>query len=508
MKKSRKVLVWDGDQCLWNKTIAEDGLDNITLPNGRFEFCKELCRRGVVQSVASFNNIQDVLLALEKFNLTQFLIYPQASFEQPKSAMIQTIKDSLDLSRMSDIVFVDDQIHDLKAVEFDLPRVITCLPEDLNYTVKTCFTKEDYTEADANRVRRYKEEQNRKEVSKTYSSDYSGFLASCGLQLELSNGTEADYPRIVDLVTRANRMSVLSKSLSEKDIRENLRHFIVGKVKDKFGDYGLSAVALFKDNKIEAFVISCRLQGKGIGSAFLAFILNISIGSEITTSYKETKYNQGMKKLFEFFQFEEQRKENEVVFTKKVENAIHVSKWVTVKWIYRDEKNNIEYRKATKEEFKATVDLVNTTNDEILQTYEQLWTERDYIEKYPPIVAVKNSKIIGMHAYTLNAKYPGCKSYYMVVDKNQRGQGIGANLLIQTFIYANCIDIFRYHTNSSEVNSGHIFYKNFGLEPYKVELNKFGNKDYYFEANIKGVTTIKEFEKRIKDRSIYFRKGD
>ena len=143
----KKLLIWDGDETLWNGTIVEEGVDSLVLPEGREELCKMLHDRGVIQSLASFNDQQEAMLALEKFNLTQLFVYPRASFGTTKSNLIKEIKEELNLSRYSDIVFVDDNDFNLAEVNNTLPEVITINANDFGEdTILTYFTKDKYSE--------------------------------------------------------------------------------------------------------------------------------------------------------------------------------------------------------------------------------------------------------------------------------------------------------------------------------------------------------------------------
>jgi len=332
----KKLLVWDCDETLWDGILLEG--DDIKLPSGRLEFCTELHDRGVVQSVASRNDLSTILLRLESFNLTPFFLYPQADFTTPKSVMITTIMESLGLSKATDVIFVDDDRFQREEVAMNCDGVIAMDPSDLGSLIgERFFTKETYTDEDRKRVRRYREEEQRKASSTAYKGDYREFLESSEIVLTLETARERDWERIGDLFDRANRMSALGPEITRERVSLALieGRMIAGFVSDKFGDYGLSCFAVMGPGSgykvgVDALVLSCRLQGKGIGSAFLGTLINRSVGRLMVARYTPTSYNVGMKGLYEWYGFDCKQLRNDLVFSKRIFEPCELPGWVTV----------------------------------------------------------------------------------------------------------------------------------------------------------------------------------
>lgn len=212
-----------------------------------------------------------------------------------------------------------------------------------------------------------------------------------------------------------------------------------------------------------------------------------------------------MKSLFEWYKFEKKQDGDRIKFEKTVDKKEEVPNWIKINFIYNDLETSISYRRTnTQQEIEDTITLVENTKDTILSTYRNIWTSRDWWKKHPPIVAIKDNKIVGMHAYTFNERYLGyCKSYYMVVDENCRGQHIGGGLFLYTIIDANLHGIERYMTNSDERNNGFAFYLNFGISPITKARNEFNGIDWYFDFDIRGLTTMEKLITAIKDETIY-----
>jgi hypothetical protein len=104
--------------------------------------------------------------------------------------------------------------------------------------------------------------------------------------------------------------------------------FEQGMHEGKLREYYKNDVDSFSISKIYAFVISCRLQGKGIGSTILGLLINMNNSKVLESSYKETEYNQGMKALFEWYKFN-----LSVVPVNKRLNCIMVySSWIIINY--------------------------------------------------------------------------------------------------------------------------------------------------------------------------------
>ena len=331
----KKVLIWDCDETLWAGTVV-DG-DEVFITPKTYSALRELHARGVVQSIASRNHLDDVRNKLSKFEISDVFLIPQADFQRPKSQMVQKIKEELGIARYEDIVFVDDQEFNRVEVERNCQGVLCISPDMVSDSIDQHFSKESYTDDDRRRVQRYRSEIERKKGATSYEGDYIGFLSSCGMEMEIFNPCGEEMVRFVDLVSRANRMSAIDGDMSAKSLWETYhrspKSLLAINVKDNFGGYGTCGAAVLHtdtpgDCFVRALVISCRMQGKGIGSAFLGSIINQSIGNTVHGVWVETKYNQGMRNLYLWYKFDESRLGKKVHFSKKIEVLEDLPPWV------------------------------------------------------------------------------------------------------------------------------------------------------------------------------------
>ena len=90
-----------------------------------------------------------------------------------------------------------------------------------------------------------------------------------------------ELPRCVQLINKTNQFNLTSRRYTESKLEVFLKSksqfTFVGRLKDKFGDHGITALAMIKKNKniwiIDNFLLSCRILGRKIENIFLHEIL-------------------------------------------------------------------------------------------------------------------------------------------------------------------------------------------------------------------------------------------
>lgn len=274
----------------------------------RVRLVQELRDRGVLQSIASHNTLNGVMGVITKYQLEDCFLVPQAHLEEgvSKSFMIKTIMEELGIARASDVVFVDDQSFNVEEVAAAFPTMICIKPPSLHDAVDVFFTKDVYNEDDRNRVRRYRSEQDQKRAAVEYKGNYLDFLRTCEMTAEVRVPTEEEMPRVIDLVRRANQLAIVAvDDIPDTEFMEKREHIRGCWCRDKYGDNGLVGVAMDVNHVIPIFVVSCRMQGKGIGSYLLGSVINDHVGETVAAIWRPTEYNKSMLQMLEFFGFSE-----------------------------------------------------------------------------------------------------------------------------------------------------------------------------------------------------------
>ena len=79
-----KCIIWDLDNTLWTGILVEDGVEKIRLKPGVADIIRSFDERGILQSVSSKNDHDDAMRALIYFQLHEYSLCAQVSW-QPKS---------------------------------------------------------------------------------------------------------------------------------------------------------------------------------------------------------------------------------------------------------------------------------------------------------------------------------------------------------------------------------------------------------------------------------------
>jgi acyl carrier protein len=116
------------------------------------------------------------------------------------------------------------------------------------------------------------------------SASLQEFLESLRLEVTMRPAAPAQYARVAQLTQRTNQMNVTPVRRGEQDIGELLRggaECLAVEVRDRFGDYGLTGVMLYRVRDgvlaVEAFLLSCRAMGRGVEHRMLARLGEIAL---------------------------------------------------------------------------------------------------------------------------------------------------------------------------------------------------------------------------------------
>lgn len=287
-----KVLVLDLDNTLWGGIVGEDGLEGIKL-NDEYSgvFFKhfqrvvlDLAERGVILAIASKNNPAD---ALQVLNEHPDMLVRGDKFAamrinwDPKVASLASIADELNLG-LDSFIFVDDNPAECEAVRRALPQVeVIELPTDpstyadlLRRTPR--LERMSVTSEDAERGRYYSDERHRRELESSVDT-LEDFLNSLRIEIEIAPIDTMALARSAQLTQKTNQLNTTTRRYSEAQLAEQLRQpswkGYALRASDRFGDNGLVGVALLNNQgelcEIDTFLMSCRVIGRGIETAFL-----------------------------------------------------------------------------------------------------------------------------------------------------------------------------------------------------------------------------------------------
>jgi FkbH-like protein len=248
-----------------------------------------LSSRGILLAIVSKNNEADVRDAFRTrsadlaLSLDNFVAVKIGWND--KSDSIQELAKELSLG-LDSIVFVDDNPVECEAIRQQLPEVTVVEAPGLEpwklagvLSELPLFDTFAITDDDINRVNEYKAQAQRAELAGGASSR-DEFLGSLGIVCTFQSALQAPLSRAVQLLAKTNQFNLTTRRHSAAKIEEFAStaggQAVVVRVRDRFGDAGVVGLALAcKQGEsciIDSLLLSCRVIGRGIETAFLAHI--------------------------------------------------------------------------------------------------------------------------------------------------------------------------------------------------------------------------------------------
>ena len=277
--KTKKALILDCDNTLWNGIVGEDGLDGIKMSSETkegvvFEEIQEivsaLAKKGIIVGLCSKNNPNDVDEVISNhpdFRLKDDDIVIKKINWVDKATNLYDIANELNIG-LDSLVFIDDSNFEIELIKQKLPNVTT-----IQRPVKL--------------------------------SEYPMDLA-----INVSKDDEKSIPRISQLTQKTNQFNFTTKRYSESEIsnfmgEENFIVFSIS-VKDRFSDSGLTSVLIIEIQKktaiIDTFLMSCRVIGRNIEYSIMDHLVKYLSSLEIdviNATYIESPKNGQLKGLYE-----------------------------------------------------------------------------------------------------------------------------------------------------------------------------------------------------------------
>ena len=289
-----KVLALDCDGTLWGGAVAEVGLAGIHLSDdgeGRGykmfqEYVLHLQKQGVLVVLASRNDESSVWEVFEQHPdmvLKKEHIAASRINWNPKSQNLRDMASQLNLSSSSFVYVDDDPVMQLE-VSSNSPEVnVVPMPVDHARYGETLaklwiFDSAQVTFEDQQRTQLMQQEEQRQNQQQSATS-LKEYLHDLQLIVEMRFATEQDLPRVAQLTQKTNafNLSLRRRSLDEiKSMKNAGFSILVLKAKDRFGDYGLIGLCIYRQEdhhidsyEIDTFLLSCRALGRGVEESFL-----------------------------------------------------------------------------------------------------------------------------------------------------------------------------------------------------------------------------------------------
>ena len=286
-----KVVVTDCDEVLWKGICGESGPLGVEMDEDRLryqQFLVEQHAAGVLICLCSKNNEADVLEVFERrpeMRLRREHLVGWRINWKPKSENLRSLAEELNLG-LDSLIFLDDSPMECAEVRANCPEVLTLqLPssfEHIGQFVRHLWPTDSrqITAEDHKRTELYRQNVQREKVRQN-TLTLADFLGSLELSIEIEQPRPEDLTRVAQLTQRTSQFNCTTLRRSEAEIGESKLECLAVRVRDRFGDYGLVGVTLFRTLgdalDVDTFLLSCRVLGRGVEHRVLRSLSELAV---------------------------------------------------------------------------------------------------------------------------------------------------------------------------------------------------------------------------------------
>jgi FkbH-like protein len=307
-----KCVVWDLDNTVWDGILLEGG--DVRVRPEAATLIRTLDQRGILNSVASRNDRDAAMAALERAGLTEFILCPQINWNA-KSDSVAAVASALNIG-LDAIAFVDDQEFERDEVRFRHPRVLCYDAADVaSLADRPEFTPKFVTGETSQRRHMYASGFERDHAEQEFAGTNEEFLATLGMVMTIAPATVGDLRRAEELTIRTNQLNSTGVTYSYADLETMLaspRHLLlVAGLDDRYGSYGKIGLALAEtsgpDWTLKLLLMSCRVMSRGVGTVLLHHVMRRAnaAGARLLAEFVPTDRNRVMYVTYRFAGFTE-----------------------------------------------------------------------------------------------------------------------------------------------------------------------------------------------------------
>ncbi|MDQ6678325.1 MAG: HAD-IIIC family phosphatase [Acidobacteriota bacterium] len=296
-----KVIALDCDNTLWKGICGEDGPRGVVVDEARCalqKFMVDQHEAGTLLVMASKNNEQDVLETFAQnpempLKLRHFVSW-RLNWDS-KAVNLVGLAEELSAG-LDSFIFIDDNPKEIAEAAENVPQVLSlALPDRVDrigpfLQQVWAFDHWSLTQEDRNRNAYYTQGQEFGRAWKQ-AEDLKHFMDSLELTVRIEPLGPDQLPRAAQLTQRTNQFNFSGIRRTEAELQKALNEGglegLTISVADRFGDYGLTGLVLFRaaggSLEIETFLLSCRVLGRGVEHAVLRRMAQLAIARRLDT---------------------------------------------------------------------------------------------------------------------------------------------------------------------------------------------------------------------------------
>ncbi|MFF8834840.1 HAD-IIIC family phosphatase [Streptomyces sp. NPDC015130] len=324
--RTKKVLVVDADNTLWDGILGDDGPDGIAAATtfrgeafGNFQRAvQQIGSQGILLAISSKNDHEPVVQVLKDH---PDMVLRECDFArvnanwQPKDANLRDIADKLNVG-IDSFVFADDSSFECGLVADSLPQVaVVRLDEEPALHIEKLladgwFDTARLTDEDRARAALYRTESERAELLENAGSTEE-YLQGLGVRVRLAEAAAGDLDRVAQLSLRANQFNLTTVRLGVEDVTARAGdpdHLVLTiRSGDRFGDNGVVGAVFARrtadgtELHVDNMLLSCRVFARGIEQTAVAALLAHARTTGVRTvhaSYRPTAKNRNVREFW------------------------------------------------------------------------------------------------------------------------------------------------------------------------------------------------------------------
>ena len=293
---ARKCLAIDLDNTMWGGVVGEEGWQGVKLGGSypgnlyvelQYEI-QQLQARGVALALISKNNEQD---AWEVFDRRPEMLLKRTDFSahrinwNDKAQNLRELAAELNLD-LDAFVVIDDNPVERALIEGALPEVEVCPASDPLEMVRWLSTGARFdtlaiTQEDNLRKKSYAAVEERAKLANS-TTNLEEYLATLGTAVQVGVLTPTQLSRVAQLTQKTNQFNLTTRRYTETEMQNCMLspqwHIYWCHCRDRFADEGIIGVAMAVEEedhwRLDSFLMSCRVLGRGVEKAFLQVVIN------------------------------------------------------------------------------------------------------------------------------------------------------------------------------------------------------------------------------------------
>ncbi|GAA1219176.1 HAD-IIIC family phosphatase [Rhodoglobus aureus] len=257
-----KLVIWDLDETYWNGTLSEGAVHGIPRNS---QIVRELNRRGVVSAICSKNDLHQAKEELERSGEWELFVFPSVDWT-PKGPRIAAMLQDMGL-RPPNVLFVDDNVGNLREAEHYVPGIQTAEPHELaGLLARPSVKGKDDTKL--SRLAQYRTLQAKVKARDEMGGSNEEFLISSNIRVGIHTDPTTQLDRLLELVNRSNQLNYTKQRFTRAEFESTLANedFVSGYItaRDNFGDHGICGFFVHDGKSLINFSFSCRILNMGI----------------------------------------------------------------------------------------------------------------------------------------------------------------------------------------------------------------------------------------------------